>query len=93
MTHRDVCFLSLLALTYLYLDTYAPRDEAEEGGAGADTGPAQAVRPSEPSPDRCPRSPEHTVHLRGDGAKWCRGCDQAFFPTLPEWASDRVAAA
>ncbi len=33
------------------------------------------------------------VHLRSDGAKWCRGCDQAFFPTLPEWVLDRVAAA
>lgn len=35
---------------------------------------------SEPT---CPRSPEHPVHVRHDGALWCRSCDRGFFPTLP----------
>ena len=37
--------------------------------------------------DQCPRNPLHPVALRPDGAMWCRGCDEAFYPQVTIWDS------
>lgn len=90
MSQKDVCFLGLLAFACVYLDRIGSR-----------TLPAPPRR-SLPVPVRrllpvpvelrpgCPKVSTHPVALRSDGAVWCRGCDQAFFPRVPEW--DRVLA-
>ena len=35
----------------------------------------------------CPRHEDHSVSVRSDGAIWCRGCDEAFYPADVIWAS------
>ena len=35
--------------------------------------------------DVCPRNPLHAVAHRADGAMWCRGCDEAFYPQVTIW--------
>jgi len=36
--------------------------------------------------DTCPRDHRHAVALRTDGALWCRGCDEAFYPQALIWS-------
>lgn len=84
MNHRDIWFVGLLALAYLYLDASAP--EARRAALA----PPQDAPPLDPEPseepvgyayaDACPRDPAHAVSLRGDGAKWCLTCDEGFYP-------------
>ena len=100
MSQKDGWFVGLLAMIYLYLDSsFAPRPVTEE---------ARHVTPAERNsvgssrflPVRaiprgvCPRNHLHPVTLRGDGAMWCRGCDEAFYPQAAIWGSlaTRVAA-
>lgn len=75
MNHRDLWFVGLLALAYLYLDAGTPQ--------GRSSAPRLAP-PSDPEgltgPDGCPRDLSHPVRRRGDGAKWCLSCDEAFYP-------------
>jgi hypothetical protein len=50
--------------------------------------PARVVRR-----EVCPRDPLHPVALRADGAMWCRGCDEAFYPQAAIWSAIMTAAA
>ncbi|MBW3630318.1 MAG: hypothetical protein KY464_13600 [Gemmatimonadetes bacterium] len=43
--------------------------------------------------DVCPRNELHSVALRADGAMWCRGCDEAFYPQVAIWNVIMNAAA
>jgi hypothetical protein len=81
MNHRDVWIVGLLALAYLYLDSASPRGRGKIQLAGF------APREDDPVPwlpalaaDGCPRNLSHSVSLRSDGAMWCLGCDEGFFP-------------
>jgi hypothetical protein len=46
-----------------------------------------------PAGDVCPRNRGHAVALRADGAMWCRGCDEAFYPHADIWNAITSAAA
>lgn len=83
MNHRDVWFVGLLALVYLYIDGSAPTAQP------VDVAQPQSIPPlpNEPAPvlfapvtDACPRDLSHQISLRKDGAMWCLGCDEGFFP-------------
>lgn len=86
MNHRDVWFVGLLALAYLYLDAAAPAGRRDTMASG----PIFSPRTRHPARDdlgysfmeACPRDISHTVSLRADGAKWCLACDEAFYPAL-----------
>ena len=83
MSHRDVWFVGLLALAYLYLDAAAP--SARRAGVARDSaGPAPAGDAADPfdafATDSCPRDGSHSISLRADGAMWCLACDEGFFP-------------
>ena len=91
MNQKDVYFLGLLALAYVYLDRTGSRTLAP-----ASRRPLPVpIRRALPVPVRpraaCPKVAAHPVAQRWDGALWCRGCDQAFFPRVAEW--DRVLGA
>lgn len=83
MNHRDVWFVGLLTLAYLYLDAAAPggrrqgvaRDAADDLQAG---NPVDTTGPF--ASDSCPRDGSHNISLRDDGAMWCLACDEGFFP-------------
>lgn len=87
MNHRDVWFVGLLALAYLYLDSPAP---AARWSAPHRHRPGPLPPREDPSCDTgreasglaelCPRDLGHVVSVRGDGAKWCHSCDEAFYP-------------
>jgi hypothetical protein len=89
MNSRDLCFLGLLALAYLYLDA-----------RGAQAAPHPHSRPHSPEQEptdlwratlparvepACPRQGAHPVSRRADGAVWCHHCDEGFYPIAPEW--------
>jgi hypothetical protein len=85
MNHRDIWFVGLLALAYLYLDAAGPalrrgaltrQPQLEPVQDGADEEDAVSFE----MVDACPRDFSHAVSLRGDGAKWCLSCDEAFYP-------------
>lgn len=97
MNHKDLCFLGLIALAYVYLD--ARIDESLES-SGTDRSAARDAVPPAPGPGTalvlrplralvpvepgCPRSGEHPIIRRADGAFWCRACDEAYYPTTAE---------
>ena len=103
MNQKDGLFLGLLALAYLFLDaTSTPRPMSDEPHSPVPS-PSQGEprEPSRLLPvpvaralpvkrvprDVCPRNPLHAVALRADGAMWCRGCDEAFYPQVTIWDS------
>ena len=85
MNHRDVWFVGLLALAYLYLDAAVP---ALRRGSLARQPRFEPLREADKAEepvafdvvDACPRDLSHAILMRGDGAKWCLSCDEAFFP-------------
>lgn len=78
MNPRDVWFVGLLALAYLYFDSTAPERRAS-AGAKVTPLPVPQRAPVGPMPV-CPRDDAHPVSLRRDGVKWCLACDEAFYP-------------
>jgi hypothetical protein len=83
MNHRDVWFVGLLALAYLYLDAAAPatRRQGATRAAGGDPrvdDAADAIGVF--ATEGCPRDGSHSISLRADGAMWCLACDEGFFP-------------
>ena len=108
MNPKDGLFLGLLALAYLYVDaTSTPRpmsDDARIPAPSPSEEPADRSRllpvplaralPVKLVPrDVCPRNQLHAVALRPDGAMWCRGCDEAFYPQVTIWDAVMSAAA
>jgi hypothetical protein len=109
MSQKDGWFLGLLALAYLYIDATSRRrpmrDDARiPASSRADDElrdpsrflPVPVVRslPVKVTPrDVCPRNHLHPVALRPDGAMWCRGCDEAFYPQVTIWDAITSAAA
>lgn len=90
MSQKDVYFLGLLALAYVYLDRSGSRTLPPSPRRSLPV-PVRRLLPVPVHPrPGCPKVSAHPVALRPDGAVWCRGCDQAFFPRVPEW--DRVLA-
>src|SRR5688500_10542342 len=97
MNQKDGLFLGLLALAYLYVDaTSTPRpmsDDVRTPPSSPSEEPAdrsrllpvplvRALPVKSVARDGCPRNPSHAVALRADGAMWCRGCDEAFYPQV-----------
>ncbi len=85
MNHRDIWFVGLIALACLYLDAATPalrrgalarRPRLEPRGDADNAEDALAFETLE----GCPRDLSHAILKRGDGAKWCLSCDEAFFP-------------
>jgi hypothetical protein len=101
MSQKDGWFLGLLALAYLYVDSSpAPRAMSDDAFTPAPPSSEEAVPvgsrllPVRVIPgDVCPRNAQHTVALRPDGAMWCRGCDEAFYPHATIWPTLTSAAA
>lgn len=103
MNQKDPWILGLLVLAYLCLDsispprsmtddaqTPAPRPADEDSLDSSRLLPVPVARalPVKVTPsDVCPRNPLHRVALRADGAMWCRGCDEAFYPQFAIWNS------
>ncbi len=95
MNPRDTWLIGLLALAYLYLDsTVTPRpmsDSAFRPGpppGNDESGDRSRLLPARVAArDVCPRNQGHRVSLRGDGAMWCRDCDEAFYPQGMIWES------
>ena len=109
MKQKDTWFLGLLALAFLYLDalaangamrddarTPAPSPSDDESADRSRLLPVPVAR-ALPAPvaerDVCPRNRVHPVALRADGAMWCRGCDEAFYPQVAIWNAIMTAAA
>ena len=91
MSQKDAWFLGLLALAYMYVDS----SSAAPAVSDEEPLPAPAPPVAEPAavalsrrflPVRivpravCPRDQLHPVAHRADGAIWCRGCDEGFYP-------------
>lgn len=109
MNQKDGWFVGLLALAFLYLDPDptsrtmsddAPTDSAPPAGDDpADRSRLLPVQVARALPvrvdarDVCPRNELHSVALRADGAMWCRGCDEAFYPQVTIWNAIMSAAA
>jgi len=109
MNQKDTWFLALLALGFLYLDalaapgemsddtpTPAPLPAEDEPRDRSRLLPVPVTRalPAKVVPrDVCPRNQLHPVALRADGAMWCRGCDEAFYPQVTIWNAIMTAAA
>ena len=102
MNQKDGLFLGLLALAYLYVDaTSTPRPMSDDVGTPPSSPSEEPADHSRLLPvplvralpvkrverDVCPRNPSHAVALRADGAMWCRGCDEAFYPQVTIWDS------
>ena len=102
MNSKDGLFLGLLALAYLYVDaTSTPRPMSDDPRTPAPSPSEEPVDSSRLLPvpvpralpvklvprDVCPRNQLHAVALRPDGAMWCRGCDEAFYPQVTIWDS------
>ena len=94
MTQNDAWFVGLLALAYLYLDTPpAPGPMSDNEFIPGPVPIDESVEFSRLLPvpvverDVCPRNHRHPVAVRPDGAMWCRGCDEAFYPELVLWES------
>ena len=94
MTQNDAWFVGLLALAYLYLDsTPAPRQMSDNEFIPGPVPTDEPVDFSRLLPvhvadrDVCPRNHLHPVAVRADGAMWCRGCDEAFYPEVVLWES------
>jgi hypothetical protein len=107
MTEKDGWFLGLLAVAFLVLEaasTTPMSDDARTPSPAPGEDPADRSRllpvpvsralPVRVIPrDVCPRNPLHAVALRADGAMWCRGCDEAFYPQAAIWTSVMSAVA
>ena len=102
MNPKDGLFLGLLALAYLYVDaTSTPGPMSDDAHTPAPSPSGEPAEPSRLLPvpvaralpvkvvprDVCPRDQRHAVALRPDGAMWCRGCDEAFYPQVTIWDS------
>jgi hypothetical protein len=100
MNQKDTWFLGLLALAYLYLDSLStPPQMSDDAPPPASLPADESLDPSRLLPvpvaralpakvvprDVCPRNQLHAVALRADGAMWCRGCDEAFYPQGAIW--------
>jgi hypothetical protein len=97
MSRKDVWFLGLFAVAYLYLDKLPPSAAAEPGRAPLPAAPPQrrSMALVKVTPHAaCPRDLGHPINLRADGALWCHSCDEAFYPAVALWESVmRVPAA
>ena len=109
MNQKDTWFLGLLALAFLYLDALAtpgemsddtptpaplPAEDEPRDRSRLLPGPVTRALPAKVVPrDVCPRNQLHAVALRADGAMWCRGCDEAFYPQVTIWNAIMTAAA
>ena len=100
MSQKDGWFVGLLAMIFLYLDSsFASRPTSNNArqlpsADGDSTGNSRLLPVRVIPRGVCPRNHLHPVTLRGDGAMWCRGCDEAFYPQAVVWGSlaTRVAA-
>lgn len=97
MDHKDLCFLGLIALAYVYLEARLEESLEAPAPAPAPLRPELAATPAtatgadlffgvSPAPvdPGCPRFADHPISRRADGAIWCRGCDEAFYPSTAE---------
>jgi hypothetical protein len=88
MSRKDVWFLGLFAMAYLYLDKLpgaAPEVERRPVGTAP---PRRSVALVKLTPHAaCPRDLGHPINLRADGALWCHSCDEAFYPHVALWES------
>ena len=83
MNHRDLWFVGLLTLAYIYLDGIATGATRRAAPAPLEALPDEPPAPDAgPVTDACPRDLAHPISLRGDGAMWCRACDEGFFPAV-----------
>lgn len=87
MNRKDAWFLGLLALAYLYVDaTPAPRAMSDDlPERRAERAPSRLLPVRVVPRAVCPRDQLHPVAHRADGAIWCRGCDEAFYPQGTIW--------
>lgn len=82
MNHRDIYFVGLLALVYLYFEGPGPEMSRGEVVRSLPPLPDDSTPPAGlPVTDACPRDLSHQISLRGDGAIWCLACDEGFFPS------------
>jgi hypothetical protein len=83
MNHRDLWFVGLLALAYLYLDGTGSAAPSEAQVRSEPLPPFEDDSTEEPfalAADACPRDFAHPISLRADGAMWCLTCDEGFYP-------------
>ena len=108
MNEKDGWFVGLLALAFLYLDaattprtmsddartpSSSPADESSDRSRLLPVPVARALPVKLAARDVCPRNELQSVSLRADGAMWCRGCDEAFYPEVTIWNAIMNAAA
>ena len=93
MNHKDLCFLGLIALAYVYLDARIEETRAPQAPVpaplpyGGIPGTSIVLRPTRavvPREAGCPRDDAHPITRRADGAIWCRGCDEAYYPSTAD---------
>jgi hypothetical protein len=97
MRPKDVWFLGLAALVILSLaspptdramseDDLSLRPLPPEADPSRSGEASRRLLPARVVPRAvCPRDALHPVTHRADGAIWCRGCDEAFYPQLAIW--------
>ena len=107
MNEKDGWFLGLLALAFLFLEAASATSMSEDArtpspAPGEDPADRSRLLPVPVSralpvkvvpPEVCPRNALHAIALRADGAMWCRGCDEAFYPQVAIWNTVMSAAA
>ena len=99
MNHKDLCFLGLIALAYVYLDARIEETRAPQpaqppqppqparlpyGGIPGTSIVLRSARSLVPREPGCPRDQAHRITRRADGAIWCRGCDEAYYPSTAD---------
>jgi hypothetical protein len=95
MNRKDVWFLGLFAVAYLYLDRLPPIAAEPERAPRPEAPQRRSMALVRVAPHAaCPRDLGHPINLRADGALWCHSCDEAFYPGPALWESVlRVPAA